>query len=98
MKGSRKIPITIAAGFYAMFLKDSIEGLNGGWAPGQAPGWESFADAMTCQVTGWDPLNHKWDPEGIRIGWTPVVSGIVLHSLANMFGINRAMGKLPIKI
>lgn len=91
-RGSGKIPIAIVAGFLpgAFWVWDAASQGNMSGAGSRA------VAAYTGYVTwakAWD-FNHLWK------GAFPLLGGILLHTIANRFGINRwiAKARLPVEI
>lgn len=43
--------------------------------------------------TGVDPSTGSFNLANLRLGMVPVLSGVLVHKLAGMLGVNRAIGR-----
>lgn len=82
------LPLAAVAGFAPgvigplMFLKD------------QGP---TAASRELARIwTGYDYTDGSFDWGRMKWGLLPAVVGMVVHKLANKFGLNRALGSIPI--
>jgi hypothetical protein len=46
--------------------------------------------------TGYDWTTGKWSAQSLNFGLMPVAAGVIVHKLAGMIGINRAMANAGI--
>lgn len=92
-KGSHRrrpmtLPIAVVAGM--------LPGLANMWGGFQAGGVEGAAQTATVIYTGLDPATGQWNFAWMGRGTIPILVGVLVHRIASMVGINRAIGRAGI--
>lgn len=87
---SRKIPLAVVAGL--------VPALQFAAEPAFDTG--TRFNRLIAAFIGYSPGEHKWTSYYLPRGLYPLLGGVLLHSLANGFGVNRAIArwKLPVEI
>lgn len=81
------VPLAVVAGFMPMAL--------GLWGRRSSP--QEMGRFAVISTTGYDYVGHRWTGEFLGQGIGSILLGMTVHTLANRFGINRAIGRmLPI--
>lgn len=83
-----KLPIAVVAGF--------IPGVARTLTSFQTGGWQGATQTMGQVYLGYDWLLGKWNPSTMWYGTAPLVLGLIVHKMASMLGINRALGQARI--
>lgn len=96
-RGKFRLPLAVVAGFIPM-----AQGIYAGSKPGGPAGGGINGAMWNAQylMLGRNADTNKFEMRGLVMGWGPVLAGVLAHTLANRFGINRliARTKLPIAI
>lgn len=84
-KAKTRIPLAVVAGFFPI-ATFAYEGFKVGGLPN--------AGARVAQrLTGYDSSAHVFIWQELMKGWGPIVTGFVVHKLAQKFGLNRAIAR-----
>jgi hypothetical protein len=59
-------------------------------------GFQGTANVLAASFTGFNQ-DGSWAPSNLKKGLLPVAAGAVVHKLANMVGLNRAIADSGIK-
>jgi len=78
------LPLAVVAGFLPAGRIIYRESLAGGIEGGVA--------ATSRIFLGYDSTNSVWDFRQLQFGFGPVIMGFGIHKLAQMMGVNRALG------
>jgi len=91
-KPKMTIPIAVIAGFAPL----AVNGAN--WVKGL--GWTEGLGVAASTLTGYNLANGKFYAGNLKFGALPIVIGLIIHKLANKFGINRQLSRtgLPIRL
>ncbi|KKM23371.1 hypothetical protein LCGC14_1615910 [marine sediment metagenome] len=81
-------PIAVVAGF--------IPGAARTLDAFQSTGWRGGTQVMGQAYLGYDWLTGQWHPGTMWYGTAPLVLGIIVHRVAGLLGINRALGQARI--
>lgn len=88
--GGFKLPIAVIAGFaplvYHVYDGARINGFSGAMR------------YLTMDTTGYDLDSKTWNFGDLVKGWTPILAGFVVHKMAGVFGVNRALGRAKIPL
>jgi len=59
--------------------------------------YDAFRNAC-INYTGYNPQVKAWDFNSLKYGLYPLIAGMLVHKVAGMAGINRALGaaKVPL--
>jgi hypothetical protein len=87
-----RIPLAVLAGFVPT-VAYCIEGARESSVP-----WSEVSHRLTKRMTGYDRTTGKWNFADLAQGWGPVVAGLVVHKLANRFGLNRMIARSGIPL
>ncbi len=79
------VPLAVVAGFGPP-LAMTVRGF-------QAGGIQEGVNNLTRSMTGFDPITARWNIANMRTGALPVAVGIIVHKLAGMLGVNRALAR-----
>jgi hypothetical protein len=63
-----------------------------------AGGISEVGHRLTGRLTGWDTGTSKWSMAELGKGWIPILGGVLVHKLANRFGINRMIAQSGIPL
>lgn len=63
------------------------------WAQFQAGGIQAAGESLSRDFTGYNPANNTWSLGSLKAGLLPLIAGILVHKVANKFGVNRAIGR-----
>jgi len=81
------MPVAVVAGFWP-----TVQGVYNRRASGQA-----VADYLQAGWTGISP-NGGFNVANLRVGLIPVLAGFVVHKLAGMIGVNRALAQARVPL
>ena len=87
---SMTLPLAVIAGFVPM-------GMNV-WNSYKEGGLDKASQSLVAQTTGFSRYDGKWHFDYLMAGMGPVLSGILVHKLANKLGINRAIARAGVPI
>jgi len=95
---SRKLSLALAGGF-ATLAWNAWRPPSGALGMGQATTLNEYFGRVLLFTTG----TALWNPPGSRFGnWSytrfglvPIAAGMIVHYLANAFGVNRGLAGLP---
>lgn len=80
------LPVAVLAGFGPL-VRDVIVGYR-------ASGLSGAQHYLVGGITGYDSNTGKFNvPWTLFHFWLPVGAGVLAHKLANVFGVNRALGR-----
>lgn len=87
--GGFKLPLAVVAGFapLASSVYDS-----------RSDGFSGMSNALVRGLTGWDYQGQSWDMGNLNKGLWPILLGFLIHKLASVFGVNRALGRARIPL
>jgi len=85
-----KIPLGIVAGF--------IPGIAWAGEAVQAGNWNGALERVSLAYTGIRPNPFTITSGYLGKGLYPVMFGFLAHTLANRFGVNKAIGKLGLPV
>jgi len=88
--GGRKIPLAVVAGFLPAAA----------WAidAGRQGNWQAGGERLLAAFTGYEWGQKKFTFMYLNKGLYPVIAGLVLHGIANYFGVNRMVGRLGLPV
>ena len=78
-----ELPIAPLAGLY-VGMQPVISSLMAG-------NYKGAGENLIYRYTPYNPWNKRFDTGGMWQGFVPLLSGIVVHKIANKVGINRAL-------
>jgi hypothetical protein len=101
---SKAIPILPVAAAFGTILAPAVfggGGYTGALGKFQSEGIQGavreFTDILAIQTTGYKPSDgSNWGLDKPTATWATIVGALVGHFLANKFGINRSIHKIPI--
>lgn len=82
------LPIAVLAGF--------VPGVANAFDAMQTYGVKGMGVQVSRDYLGFDPQTNKWYPGLMWGGTFPLILGIVVHKVASVFGVNRALGRANI--
>lgn len=91
-KPKMTIPVAVIAGFAPLGVNAAI------WV--RDLGWTKGLGTAAGTLTGYDYATGKWNMALMRFGALPIFIGVIVHKLANRFGLNRQLARtgLPIRL
>lgn len=92
--GSGKISAALLAGFGVSLYNAYMPPDGSAGAPVSV---NQYLQRLMLYYTGfapWLPAGQKWQPAYMRFGLVPLVTGALVHYIANMTGVNRAVARL----
>lgn len=84
------IPLAVVAGFIPI-LNRAVQGYR-------AARWYGFAQGGVIALTGYDLNTGGWQWKEMLGGLIPVALGVVIHELANKYGVNAELKRFGIPI
>lgn len=61
-------------------------------------GWQQAARTAGFIYTGYDYTTNKWSLRNMQLGLMPLAVGVIIHKVAGMLGINRALAATGIPL
>lgn len=61
-------------------------------------GWEAAARTAGLIYTGWDYTTGKFNIKNMSLGFMPIAVGMIVHKVAGMLGINKAIAAAGIPV
>jgi len=91
-KPKMTIPVAVVAGF-APLAVNTVS-----WV--QDLGWTTGLGTAASTLTGYNLATGSWNMAQMRFGTLPIMIGLIVHKLANKFGLNRQLARtgLPIRL
>lgn len=77
------LPLAVVAGL--------VPGITSTVVTAQASGLAAAGRTAAVIYTGYDYTTGKWSLGNMRLGFMPLAVGIIIHKVAGMLGINRAI-------
>lgn len=59
----------------------------------QNGGWQNLGRGIILKTTGYDNLYKNWSGSALWGTYMPIVLGMVVHGIANRFGLNRTIAR-----
>lgn len=88
------IPIAVVAGFGPLVASGVRGWSNGVDNPDDSP-WRASSKEVLYALTGVDIDNEPhFNPSFMVNGTIPILGGMLVHKLAGMLGVNRALGRM----
>lgn len=81
-------PLAVVAGL--------VPGVAATVTTAQASGVMAAGRTASMIYTGYDYTTGKWSVSNMKLGFMPLAVGVVVHKLAGMLGINRAIANTGI--
>ena len=82
------IPVAVVAGF--------LPGATASIADFQQYGMQGATTMMSRRYIGYDPLSNRFVPSLMWGGTFPLILGLIVHKVAGIFGVNRALANAGI--
>lgn len=89
-RNNMTFPVAVIAGF--------IPGITRSLVHLQAGGFTGLANEMSRIYLGYDMPTGKWQPYLMWYGFAPIVLGLIVHRVASMIGVNRALARARIPL
>lgn len=86
-----KLSLAVAAGFYVpvrRFLDQSQSGKR----------WDISWANLPGHFIPWDFSKGNFSTGGLKYGLYPIAIGFLVHKLAGIFGVNRALGRMKVPL
>jgi len=87
------ISVAILAGLASPVVRTVSHGMEHG-----ITGPEGAVDELTRTMTGFSPYTGKFEGWRMKYGLLPVVAGVMVHKIAGMLGLNRAIARAGIPL
>lgn len=85
---SMTIPLGVVAGFIPL-----VANTVGRF---QREGWNGAMREISADTIGLDPASGVFNIKWMMRGTAPIIGGIMVHKLASILGVNRAMARAKI--
>lgn len=82
------LPVAVIAGF--------LPGVSSALTALQTYGFNGLSVQVSRDYLGYDPQSKGWYPRLMWGGTAPLAIGLIVHKVASMLGVNRALGRAGI--